>query len=57
MFNIDLHFQGRMSQELDDQTQSDHFIENLMKIGWMVLEMFNVFLRLFSMWHIFHLEN
>ena len=41
--DIYLHFQGQLWQELDDQTQCDHFGENFMKIGWMVLEIFNVF--------------
>ena len=30
-------------QELDGQMPCDHFVENLMKIGWMVSEIFNVF--------------
>ena len=30
-FDLDLHFQGHLLQELDGQTHCDHFGENLMK--------------------------
>ena len=32
-FNINLHFQDHLLQELNDQTQCDHLDENLMKIS------------------------
>ena len=43
-FYIDQHFQGHLLQELDDQTQYDHFCENLMKIGSMMSHIFKVFI-------------
>ena len=34
-FEIDLHFQGHLLRKLDDQTQGDHFGENLIKsVEW-----------------------
>ena len=32
-FDLDLHFQGHLLQESDDQIQCNHFGENFMKIG------------------------
>ena len=43
-FYLDLHFQGHLLQELNYQTQCDHFGENFMKISSMVSEMSNFFL-------------
>ena len=48
-----LQFQCHFLKELDGRTQCDHYGENVMKIGWLVLEIFNVF----SVFDIFHLEN
>ena len=42
-FDNDLYFQDYLLQELDDQTQCEEFGENLMKIDWTVLQIFNVF--------------
>ena len=42
-FDLDLDSQGNLLQELDDQTQCDHFEENVMKIGGMVLEIISIF--------------
>ena len=43
LVNLTYIFQGHLLQELDDQIQCDHFGENLMKIGWIVSEIFNLF--------------
>ena len=32
-FDLDLHFEDHLLQELDGQTHCNHFGENLMKIG------------------------
>ena len=32
-FNLDIHFQCHLLQELDDQTHYDHFGKNLMEIS------------------------
>ena len=44
VFCLDLHFRGHMFRALNGQIQYDYFCENFMKIGWMVSEIFNVFL-------------
>ena len=42
-FYIALQFLGHLLQELDGQTQCDHFGENFMKISWMMSKIFTVF--------------
>ena len=33
-FDLDLHFQGHVLQEIDDQAQCDHFGEKFMSVEW-----------------------
>ena len=42
-FDTELHVQGHLLQELDDQTECDHFGGNIMKICLMVSKIFDVF--------------
>ena len=49
-FYLKLHFEGYMLHELDDQTYCDHFIESLMKIGWLMS--YSSFFFSFSRWQI-----
>ena len=49
-FDLDLHFQGHLLQELDHQTQYNHFGENLMKIGQMC-QSYSIFFLFFQVTH------
>ena len=55
-FYRDLDFQGDLLQALDGQTLCDHFGEKVIKIGWMVSDIFKVF-SIIPVEQFFHLEN